>query len=99
MERKKIFQKKKKKKLSKIVKNINLEGAYFLNPEYISKVKMFFYFNDEKDKEILNDYIQFVSSKEIEKVIIHELIHALGKFTLCFNINDCILTKIERKFA
>lgn len=64
----KNLSKNQKKKLNKIVNNISVEGAYFLNPKFIDKVKMKFYSNSNKDENniLLFNYIDFIISKELE---------------------------------
>ena len=60
--------KKQKKQLDKITKNISIEGAYFLNPAFIDKVKLSFYSNtDEMNKEMLN-YFDFIIASELNKI-------------------------------
>ena len=57
---------KEKNKLFKVVNNISLEGAYFLNPRYLNKVKLKLYYNDEKDEEILFKYFKFIIEQELK---------------------------------
>lgn len=66
----KNLSKNQKKKFNKIVNNISVEGAYFLNPQFIDKVKMKFYSNSNKDESntLLFNYIDFIISKELENL-------------------------------
>ena len=58
---------KEKNKLFKVANNISLEGAYFLNPRFLNKVKLKLYYNDEKDEEILFKYFKFIIEQELFK--------------------------------
>ena len=57
---KKKLSKKDFRKLKKIVGNISLEGAYFLNPRYLDIVTINFKYNEEADIKILFDYLNFI---------------------------------------
>ena len=63
----KKLNKKEFKKLKSIVKNISLEGAYFLNPKFLDKVMINFKYIDDKDNEILFQYFEFIIEQEIFK--------------------------------
>lgn len=54
-----------------VLKNISLEGAYFLNPQYLSTVQISFYNFNAKEKIIFEKYVDFIIEKEIEKSIIN----------------------------
>ena len=64
----KKLNKKEFKKLKSIVKNISLEGAYFLHPKNLDKVMINFKYIDEKDTEILLKYFEFIMKQEIDKI-------------------------------
>ena len=64
----KNLNKNEKKNLNKIVNNISLEGAYFLNPKFLDKVKMKFYSNKDESNVLLFNYIDFIILKELEKL-------------------------------
>ena len=59
-----------KKNFFKIVKNISLEGAYFLNYEYLRTVKIQFRSNKENEFEVFNDYLNFIIEKEVDKFLL-----------------------------
>ena len=65
--KKKKLDKKNENKLFSIVNRIGLEGAYFLNPQFLSTVQMRLYYNDKKDKEMFSDYIKFIIREELKK--------------------------------
>tara|TARA_Y100000590_G_scaffold457581_1_gene610510 strand:- start:6629 stop:7657 length:1029 start_codon:yes stop_codon:yes gene_type:complete len=66
-----IFKKEKKlnekeyKKLKRVVNNISMEGAYFLNPEFLDKVKIKLYHNKKDSIKILKNYLEFIVEKEL----------------------------------
>jgi hypothetical protein len=60
------------KKLSKIISNVHLEGAYFLNPELINKVSINLYVEKLYEKEIFLKYLNFVIDQEINKFLATE---------------------------
>ena len=60
------------KKLSKIISNVHLEGAYFLNPELINKVTINLYVEKLHEKEIFLKYLNFVIDQEINKFLTSE---------------------------
>ena len=60
---------KQKKKFLKLVKNISLEGAYFLNYDYLSTVKIQYRSNSKKNRKDFNSYIQFIIKKEVDKYL------------------------------
>jgi len=48
-----------------VLKNINLEGAYFLNPAHLSTVQISFYNIHDDEKKIFEEYLDFIVEKEI----------------------------------
>lgn len=52
-----------------VVKNINLEGAYFLNPNYLSIVKLQLFHNHVDDEKKLYNYIKFIITSELKNII------------------------------
>ena len=61
------FSKKEEKFFFSIVNNVNLEGAYFLNPEYLSTVKLQLFHNRKSDEKKLFEYIKFIINSELQK--------------------------------
>lgn len=62
------LNKNEKKKFNKIVNNISLEGAYFINPKFLDKVKMRFYSNKDESNVLLFNYIDFIILEELKKL-------------------------------
>lgn len=84
----KKLNKKEFKKLKSIVKNISLEGAYFLHPKNLDKVMINFKYIDEKDIEILLKYFEFIMKQEIDKI---------GKKNINFTISKELNNEINNK--
>ena len=59
---------KEEKNLFSVVENINLEGAYFLNPRHISIVKLQLFNNKKTDENILKNYVRFIVNGELNKI-------------------------------
>ena len=57
------------KKLSKIISNVHLEGAYFLNPQLIDKVSINLHVEKLHEKEMFLKYLEFVIDQEINKFL------------------------------
>lgn len=55
------------KKLEKILNNLSLEGAYFLNPEHIDKITINLYLSKKDDEEIFLKYLRYIVENEILK--------------------------------
>ena len=83
----KKLNKKEFKKLNSIVKNISLEGAYFLHPKNLDKVMINFKYIDEKDIEILLKYFEFIMKQEIDKIAKKDIYFTISK-ELKNEIND-----------
>ena len=62
------FTKKQEKNYFSVVENINLEGAYFLNPKFLSIVKVQLFNNKKLDKKILKNYLGFIIKKELMRL-------------------------------
>jgi len=62
------FTKKQEKNYFSVVENINLEGAYFLNPKFLSIVKVQLFNNKKIDEEILKNYLGFIIKKELMRL-------------------------------
>lgn len=52
------------KKLEKILNNVSLEGAYFLQPEHIDKVTINLFLSKKEDEEIFLKYFKYIVEKE-----------------------------------
>lgn len=55
------------KKLEKILNNLSLEGAYFLNPEHIDKITINLYLSKKDDEKIFLEYFRYIVENEILK--------------------------------
>ena len=105
-----LYSKKKKlskedfKKLKSVVNNISVEGAYFLNPEYLDKVLIKVSYFDKNDMKLFFSYIDFIMSDQLIKVtdtnktltliqsIVDEMNEANNKMNeLAININSLII--------
>jgi len=62
-----------KKNFYKIVKNISLEGAYFLNYDFLRTVKIQFRSNKENEFEVFNNYLNFIIEKEVNKFLFSKI--------------------------
>ena len=75
-----------KKTLNLVLKNINLEGAYFLNPAYLTKVELKFYNFKNKEKLLFDRYIKYVIKKELENFVYNK--------SLTFGNNEYLTNRI-----
>ena len=57
------------KKLEKILNNVSLEGAYFLQPEHIDKVTINLFLSKLDEEEIFLNYFKFITKEEAIKTI------------------------------
>lgn len=55
------------KTLEKIINNVSLEGAYFLNPEHIDKVTVNLFLSKKNHKVIFLDYYKYIINNEVDK--------------------------------
>ena len=60
---------KEKNLLNLVVKNISLEGAYFLNPSFLETVQLKFYHFKEGEKEIFDKYINIIIKNELKNFL------------------------------
>ena len=63
----KNLNKKEFKDLKKIINNVSLEGAYYLNPKHIDKVTLNLFISNETSKFIFLDYYKYIINKEVDK--------------------------------
>lgn len=68
----KNLNKKEFKNLKKIVNNVSLEGAYYLNPQHIDKVTLNLFISNETQKIFFLDYYKYIIDKEVDKYFKHK---------------------------
>ena len=78
---------KEKKTLNLVLKNISLEGAYFLNPSFLSTVELKFYNLKKEEQLIFDKYINYIVTKELENFMNND--------SIIFSLNDYLTNKVN----